>query len=655
MTGLNQTCSICLTSCPSLSYTCECSVAACTACFQQYVSAHCTTVAKCPGTCLREMTDAEVVAAFGRGGAQHLERIFASRVEEEDKQFVTDARLSLLPIAQRLLELVTVFPQCDAALEEATKLSAASYVEVVHSLECSFKRKVSVELLQSTARSLRSAFFPEPDFHRSVSLSVPGLMDISSAIMAYAMLRRPEVRSHLAKQLSGCAFTSAGWEDPLWRFACFFASVVHWNFKSQCEPSCKWHKTGCFGIVCGSETGTLFKIMDSHQVIEKTMTFFLSLSRESAAAQRCSTALKLFKDITYALSKPLAVPESANLDRFPNFKDSFLPRWTFVLDLPFYSRLWFDFEAVDIVRSASRPFPCGKEDCQGGFTSLDGKCYTCNSVFCVDCHEEVAAGHMCAKETKESILKLRSETQPCPRCRAPVFRWDGCDQMMCVLCHCVFLFSTGAAVQKGTMLHNPHYLEMSAEAKEAVRASLANRIEGGEEDIACIAMDNPQFHTRLMDNLVRTLAGELDTLMPQHFHQFRMHLLHFESRSRRVALDRARLLDSECYNRKWRLQYMIGHTLPVLTPKEGRIGKLTTKAYSREAYVRRLKSSANYRKKCLVEISRHQTVCDAARDMLIAFSYERKEETQAALLEALRKLGTSLGKRKAVSNGEEDD
>jgi hypothetical protein len=103
---------------------------------------------------------------------------------------------------------------------------------------------------------------------------------------------------------------------------------------------------------------------------------------------------------------------------------------------------------------------CPAADCRG-FLSTAYKCGTCSKKTCAECTEiiEEDMEHTCKPESVESTKAIRKETRPCPKCAAPIYKIDGCDQMWCTNgnCNTAFSWITGQVVTG--RVHNPHYYE----------------------------------------------------------------------------------------------------------------------------------------------------------------------------------------------------
>ena len=103
---------------------------------------------------------------------------------------------------------------------------------------------------------------------------------------------------------------------------------------------------------------------------------------------------------------------------------------------------------------------CPAADCRG-FLSTAYKCGTCSKKTCSECTEimEEDMKHTCKPESVESTKAIKKETRPCPKCAAPIYKIDGCDQMWCTNgdCNTAFSWTTGQIVTG--RVHNPHYYE----------------------------------------------------------------------------------------------------------------------------------------------------------------------------------------------------
>jgi hypothetical protein len=375
------------------------------------------------------------------------------------------------------------------------------------------------------------------------------------------------------------------------------------------------------------------EVRDSTALATDGTAAFLAYIAAEAAMTRVNTAVSLYRAVFDAIdAAPLEVVLTGDLGTMPAFTESHKPMWKFTLPPSFGRAQWFDTNAVAGADTTTRPFPCGTAGCAGAFTTADPACYTCHTVFCADCHEVKGETHTCTQGAKETILSIRNETRPCPRCKAAVFHASGCDQMMCVLCHCMFSFSTGRLVVKNSALHNPHYMELDEDARQAVRRGLAERAAAPpapDEDLACIEMHDDRFGT-----ITRGMLGS------NSFANYYTYLVYFRALSASVSTGRERLSNAESYNRRWRLQYMLGVTLqpgPTYHAAPDEFAPVC-KPFSHDDYMRRLKGSARHRKARLTELSRLQTICDTAKELFVAYCRESNITTRVSLSKMLDQM-----------------
>lgn len=111
------------------------------------------------------------------------------------------------------------------------------------------------------------------------------------------------------------------------------------------------------------------------------------------------------------------------------------------------------------ISKVSTSFFCPLSMCLG--LVKNARCGDCKKTICVKCREERLEDHECNKEQLETIKLLKRDTKPCPKCKAPIHKIDGCDQMFCTKCKTAFSWRT-LTVQRG-IIHNPHYHEYMAQ------------------------------------------------------------------------------------------------------------------------------------------------------------------------------------------------
>jgi hypothetical protein len=100
---------------------------------------------------------------------------------------------------------------------------------------------------------------------------------------------------------------------------------------------------------------------------------------------------------------------------------------------------------------------CIKDNCRG-LVNTKYICGLCKTNYCNDCRIIKNYNHICKKEDLDTVQYLKKETKPCPKCKVPISKKDGCNQMWCVGCHTPFDWITGQIITRGA-IHNPEYYD----------------------------------------------------------------------------------------------------------------------------------------------------------------------------------------------------
>lgn len=105
---------------------------------------------------------------------------------------------------------------------------------------------------------------------------------------------------------------------------------------------------------------------------------------------------------------------------------------------------------------------CPNEGCEGFINSF-WKCGLCDQKVCKSCKENIGNEkdayklHSCNPDTLASVRAMKGESKPCPKCKVPIFKINGCNMMWCTNCNVSFCWRTGEIHLRN--IHNPHYFE----------------------------------------------------------------------------------------------------------------------------------------------------------------------------------------------------
>lgn len=104
---------------------------------------------------------------------------------------------------------------------------------------------------------------------------------------------------------------------------------------------------------------------------------------------------------------------------------------------------------------------CPTDNCKG-FLSENMYCGLCSNYFCEKCNDVKHDDHVCNPDTVKTMEFIKRDSKPCPKCGILIHRTDGCAQMWCTSCHCVFDWRTGE-IDTGR-IHNPHFIQFKRKA-----------------------------------------------------------------------------------------------------------------------------------------------------------------------------------------------
>ena len=102
-------------------------------------------------------------------------------------------------------------------------------------------------------------------------------------------------------------------------------------------------------------------------------------------------------------------------------------------------------------------FKCSKEGCNG-IVNSDFKCDLCYSNYCPKCFAMLSSNeHTCKEDDILTANEIMTNTKPCPKCAARIFKISGCNQMFCTNCKIGFDYVSGRIIKSN--FHNPHRME----------------------------------------------------------------------------------------------------------------------------------------------------------------------------------------------------
>ncbi len=109
--------------------------------------------------------------------------------------------------------------------------------------------------------------------------------------------------------------------------------------------------------------------------------------------------------------------------------------------------------------------------CDRAVPVLTSQCESCLTQYCDKCHgrlepeQNPRVPHECVPLHVETVNTVRDSCKPCPKCRVPIQRSEGCSHMFCVVCKFSFCWETGRELQHST---NPLYAQHIAQYTEMV-------------------------------------------------------------------------------------------------------------------------------------------------------------------------------------------
>jgi hypothetical protein len=156
-----------------------------------------------------------------------------------------------------------------------------------------------------------------------------------------------------------------------------------------------------------------------------------------------------------------------HLTRFENDSEMKLLGYKYKAELKIHTAIAHQSDEELVGTSTSTP--CIKNKCNGFIRN--GKCSSCQKSYCTTCQEEQQEHHECNPNTVATLNLIKDDTKPCPKCKAPIHKIEGCDQMFCTKCKTPFSWNTSRLITG--VIHNEYYQEYRTQLR-TTSASMNN-------------------------------------------------------------------------------------------------------------------------------------------------------------------------------------
>lgn len=163
--------------------------------------------------------------------------------------------------------------------------------------------------------------------------------------------------------------------------------------------------------------------------------------------------------------------------------------------------------------------PCMNPKCNG-FRNHNSYCKICTQYTCEDCLCIKNHNHICNNTDILSAELIKKDTKPCPKCNSAIYKIDGCNQMFCTICHCVFDWNT-LEINKDNIIHNPHYFEYIFNNNNNNNNNNINN-----NNNLCLG------DTQLFNILIRIIRSEINEIRIIYFNSFYNFIHDYNSRIR---------------------------------------------------------------------------------------------------------------------------
>ena len=115
----------------------------------------------------------------------------------------------------------------------------------------------------------------------------------------------------------------------------------------------------------------------------------------------------------------------------------------------YISKLVIHIESIEgRTKILNLPKRCGDESCKGNYT-IGFRCTVCRMFTCDKCMKIQKDEHVCDDKDVKLHQEISKITKPCPWCGVSIQKVDGCPEMNCVFCKCIFDWSYMTVIKMG--------------------------------------------------------------------------------------------------------------------------------------------------------------------------------------------------------------
>jgi hypothetical protein len=160
-----------------------------------------------------------------------------------------------------------------------------------------------------------------------------------------------------------------------------------------------------------------------------------------------------FDDIISKNNQKTIIQKIRN-ERHQFIKKSYPPAINYVIDVALKSKLYrIDKKNQEHIKHTINKSnkKCPNILCYSGILDVNYICLACTNKFCKKCEAQITDqgySHTCKKEDLDSINTI-DKLVKCPKCKLPVTKSQGCDNITCSICKTNFDFITGKITSAG--------------------------------------------------------------------------------------------------------------------------------------------------------------------------------------------------------------